>query len=217
MLFRSDARLQWLRTLTAAQPEGATPPDWQALAAVVADHDGEVDFHHASNPAEDGLLSVGALLGLWPNLRALPHSTQPARRLDTLLARHPLPGPLPSARGDSPDAPPTWLIIDCLPALRILQGAPHTLATVGVVCLRAVLDPARLDDPAASLAAATHFLAEHGFICVHLGETNHPAVGEALFLRDEAAARLAEHGAQQQQLAQLTRTIDQLKIGRAHV
>src|SRR5690606_34859701 len=115
-------------------------------------------------------LSVGALLGLWPNLRALPHSTQPARRLDTLLAQHPLPGAL----GDSPAAPdahPIWLIIDCLPALRILQGAPRTLATVGVVCLRAVLDPARLDAPAASLAASTEFLAEHGFRCVHLGET----------------------------------------------
>ncbi|MBS0371899.1 MAG: hypothetical protein JSS57_22170, partial [Proteobacteria bacterium] len=205
-----NSRLQWLHTLIAAQPEGVTPPDWQALAAVVADHDGEVDFHHVSNPAEDGLLSVGALLGLWPNLHALPHHPRPARRLDTLLAEYPLPRHL----DNSPGAHPTWLIIDCLPALRILQGATRTLPTVGVVCLRAVLDPARLDDPAAGLAAATHFLAEQGFMCVHVGETNHPAVGEALFLRDETTALQAEHRALQQQLAQFAHSVDQLTHAR---
>jgi hypothetical protein len=208
-----ESRLQWL----PAQATSTAAPDWQALVAVVADRDGDVDFHPASNPAEDGLLPVSALLGLWPNLRALPHNTQPAQRLDTLLTRHPLPAP-------SADAA-TWLIIDCLPALRILHGAADTLNRVSVVCLRAVLDPARLADPHASLAAAADFLAGQGFRCVHVGETNHPAVAEALFLRDDktalqaaldAQAKLAtERAAQIDDLTKAKATADKLAADRA--
>ena len=37
---------------------------WRQLQAVVADTDGEADFYHYSNPAEDGLLSAESLTSL---------------------------------------------------------------------------------------------------------------------------------------------------------
>jgi len=178
----SDAkRLEWLPARAAQQ---ANSTDWLALAGVIAERDGERELHHASNAAEDGLLPASALVGLWPNLRPMSSSHQQAQRLDTLLSSHPIP--LQPGEGT------TWLIIECLPALCVLRGATQTLENVSVICLRSVLDPARLDVPEASLEAAVDFLNALGFRCAHIGETNHPAIGEALFLRDETAPLKAE-------------------------
>lgn len=178
----SDAkRLEWLPARAAQQ---ANSTDWLALAGVIAEQDGEQELHHASNAAEDGLLPASALVGLWPNLRPMSSSHQQAQRLDTLLSSH----PIPVRKGEGT----TWLIIECLPALCVLRGATQTLENVSVICLRSVLDPARLQAPEASLDAAVDFLKALGFRCVHIGETNHPAIGEALFLRDETAPLKAE-------------------------
>ncbi|MCQ4321758.1 hypothetical protein [Stutzerimonas stutzeri] len=178
----SDAkRLEWL-SARAAQQTSST--DWLALGGVLAEQDGERELHHASNPAEDGLLPASALVGLWPNLRPLSTSHQQAQRLDTLLSSY----PIPVQEGEGT----TWLMVECLPALSILRGATQTLENVSVICLRSVLDPARLEVPEASLEAAVDFLNAWGFRCAHIGETNHPAIGEALFLRDETAPLKAE-------------------------
>ena len=194
-----DTRLQWMERHAARHaPLGL---DWLALGSVVADRDGEVEFHPTSHPAEDSLLPVSMLQAVWPNLRALPRQPRHAERLDTLLLRHPVP---------AAEAGTLWLIIECLPALRILEGAPQTLASAQVVCLRVLLDEQRIDDEKTTLQAAANYLEQQGFQCVHVGETNHPAVGEALFLRDQRQQFEQQAGQLNQQIQALQQQTQQL-------
>ncbi len=155
---------------------------WQMRSAVLADHAGEACFFTASNPGEDGLVPPQQLAELWPNLRTTAERTCTTQTLHALLAEPELAG---LAGADD-----TWLVIDCLPALRILQGAGALLQRCKVIALRVLLEPLEQEEPGTTLAEAERYLAEHHFRCIHCTEENHPQIGQALFLRDDSV----QHG-----------------------
>lgn len=155
---------------------------WQMRSAVLADHAGEACFFTASNPGEDGLVPPQQLAELWPNLRTTAERTCTTQTLHALLAEPELAG---LAEVDD-----TWLVIDCLPALRILRGAGALLQRCKVISLRVLREPLEQDEPGMTLAEAERYLAEHHFRCIHCTEENHPQIGQALFLRDDSA----QHG-----------------------
>lgn len=161
-------------------PSACLRTGWRQLQAVVADTDGEADFYHYSNPAEDGLLSAESLTALWSRLRATGQRRVMTQRLDTLLAA----SVDEADRGLSGDDG-TWLLIDCLPSLAILRGAEETLKHTQVLCVRVWLDDAHLGFEEAGFAAIEAHLAGRGYRCIQVSESNHPALGEALFLRDD--------------------------------
>ncbi len=172
---------------------------WQMRSAVLAEHAGEACFFIASNPGEDGLVPPQQLAELWPNLRTTAERTCTTQTLHALLAEPELAG--------LTEADDTWLVIDCLPALHILQGAGALLQHCKVVSLRVLLEPLEQDEPGTTFAEAERYLVEHDFRCIHCAEENHPRIGQALFLRDDSV----QH---EQQIACLLQTQAELAIER---
>lgn len=167
------ARLAWAEKL-AANNAG-----WQVREAVLAAQQGEAEFHQASNPDEDGLLPAEALQTIWPNLK---NKGQVQKQTSPLQLISEQSGWLPA---DSNDL--LWLLVDCLPALPVLEGAGSMLSKTSVIWVRVLLDPPGTDN-GASLQEMQAWLTPKGYCCVHVAEGNHPAIGHALFARDWAAA-----------------------------
>ena len=164
------ARLDWVESLAAENPA------WQVRAVVLSDGNNEVDYYRASNPDQDGLISPKKLAVLWPNLHTSESMRRQTHRLDSLLGEL----ALASFRQDLS----TWLLIDCLPALTILEGAGSDLDRWSVLWLRVLLKPLADDDTVGTLNELEIYLRPRGYRCIHVFEENHPAVGKALFIRD---------------------------------
>jgi len=139
---------------------------------VVAGRSEPIIFHSYSNPAENGLLSLEPLRTLWPQLFPVSRAMVAApATIDTLIA--------------SSDIRFNWLIIDCLPAEFLLQGAMQSLMGCDVViCRIADLETnGQADD---RLSGAHSLLAEKGLRMAHQQSGRHPAIGHAVFVRDLA-------------------------------
>jgi hypothetical protein len=179
LLVDADAeRLAWAESMRAANP------GWHVSASIVCDVDDTVTYHQASNPAEDGLIPAEPLRSLWPNLQAAGQVQRAAQRLDTLLAQAAVQ--FDTSHGN------TWLLVDCLPALPILQGGTATLGQCTVISVRALLQSFAGVNPGADLAAIEGFLQGHGFKWVDTRVGHQPAIGHALFVRDQQAALEAQ-------------------------
>ena len=163
-------RLEW------AAPLVATRPGWQILSVALAEVNGEIDFYQATNPDEDGVISPERLKALWPNLHTTAQGPRFARRLDHLLAE--------TSNAIFEQAAPVWAVIDCLPALPILRGAGKYIDTWSVLWLRVLLQPTAGHEDDGMLESVDAFLKPHGFRCIDVAESNHPAIGHALFARD---------------------------------
>ena len=163
-------RLVWSQEALAQHPE------WLAITGVVGDQEADVDYYRASNPDEDGLVSPNSLNALWPNLAATEQELRPAQRLDRLLEA--------SGAAALIQTEGLWLIVDCLPALPILEGAGALLDHAGVLWLRVLLQPVVGVSDGALLDNIEAFLTARGYRRVHLAEGNHPATGHALFVHD---------------------------------
>lgn len=146
---------------------------WRLHQAVVARAAGPVPFHQASLLAESGLIEPTALRGLWANLETQCTTERPAVPLSSLQT----------------DTPFDWLMVDCLPALPIVEGAgAEQLDQVDVLLARVLLTdvPASAED--ASLEALQSFLAPRGLRLLASSVGRHPATGHALFVRDHRHA-----------------------------
>jgi hypothetical protein len=192
-------RLGWAEQLATNNP------GWQVRGQIVAGTDGPVTYHQASNPAEDGLIPAQELSAIWPNMRSAGQEQRPAQRLDTLLAQ----AGAPTTAHDN-----TWLLVDCLPALPILQGAAATLKHCTVVAVRALLQPVVGVTDGVALTEIDTCLLRHGFKCVDTIEGHQPAIGHALFVRDWQAAlqqQAQECGAQMRLVTELQARLNELQ------
>ncbi|WP_439114391.1 hypothetical protein [Hydrogenophaga sp.] len=186
----------------------SVPPrdGWRLRKQVVGPHTETVAYHQASNATESGLLEPESLRSLWPNLKTTHKQNRQAIALAELQ------------QDTSP--PANWLLVDCLPALPIIQGAAQQLAAFDVIALRVLLsntqDTGRSNDgnnthadteltQTASANALHPALQALGFRCLAIETSRHPAIGHALFVRDTAA--LAQQ--LQQQLAHQAQTLAQ--------
>jgi len=155
------------------------PPGWSYEAALLSDRDGTTCMYQASNPAESGLLKPEELNMIWPNLSTKEQEQRPVTRLESLLAE-PRHTELRAAAN-------IWCMVDCLPALPILQGAGEVLQNWSVLWLRVLLKPFDGKLQQANLPACQELLEPLGFHCLQINESNHPALGDAIFVRDWAA------------------------------
>jgi hypothetical protein len=166
----SNSRLQWAEALASRNP------GWHAVSAVLSEAEGSAEFHHTSNPDEDGLLAPELLATIWPNLKGKASEPVPLRRLDKLL----------ETSGATTSG--SWLFIDCLPALPVIKGAGKLLETCGAIWARTLLQPIDAVHDSAGIRSLEASLQPLGFHCIEIAEGNHPAVGHALFVRDWQAA-----------------------------
>ena len=197
VIIDADAsRLNWVHQQAESHPE------WTVVEAVLGREDGEADYHLASNRNEDGLIAPEALTPLWPNLRTIETVKKSIRRLDSLLQT--------DYQEILNDSRCIWAIIESLPGLSVLQGAGQELDRWSVVWVRVLLSAApqpELDN--ATLAAVEAYLAMHGFNCALVVEGNHPAVGEAIFVRDWRHVLTSQLTEQQTHFDQAVKTKDE--------
>ena len=175
---------------------------WRLRKQVVGPRTETVTYYQASNAFESGLLAPDSLRSLWPNLKTTHKQTRQAIALAELQ--------------QDADPPANWLLLDCLPAIPILQGAAHQLAGVDVIAVRVLLNesaPEAEADSSAITTITTSAAAEDqlqpalqalGFRCLAIETSRHPALGHALFVRDTAtqASQLQHKLSQQAQTHQ---------------
>lgn len=192
-----DTQFQYLQH-TLMTREG-----WQLHKQVVAAETGSVAFHHASNPAESGLVEPENLRPLWPNLKTRHISKRQAISLAELLA-----GTKPAAN---------WLLIDCLPAGALLSGAGRALATFDVIVTRTLLPEAGADISAAQADAnsITQLLKAHGLRTVTSQASRHPRIQHAVWVRDVVAETKAKETALAQVHALKQETLELVKAREA--
>ena len=148
-------------------------PGWSSVRAVLADSETERDYFKASNPRESGLLAPESLAGIWRNIKTLSRHRVVTKTMDVLL------------EGFSADVPKfNWIVVNCLPALSVIQGAVSCLKACDVIVTRAVLDQSVETDPSSTLSALDDYLTDRGFRRVSVQEERHPALGSAIFVRD---------------------------------
>lgn len=151
---------------------------WRTIEAVLDSTDATAPFHAMNHAGESGLLPDSTLQQLWPNIRSLHSATRPTQQLDTLLAGD----PGLSALGEEAAG---WLIVDCLPALRVLRGAAQHLQRCAVVAARVLVGRAAeagIQD--ATLAELQSALTPLGFRHALSLEETHPDIVTAIFVRD---------------------------------
>jgi predicted nucleic acid-binding Zn-ribbon protein len=166
VLVEADStRFGWAHELASQSP------GWRAIEAIVAAADGDVTYHKASNPDEDGLVQPDSLVQLWPRLRGAGTEKRTALPLDALLA------PLPHAERLN------WLIIDCFGTGQILEGAQAALAHADVVVLRSILDTQGDILAASSHAWQADQIRAAGLQALPFFESTHPLAGYAVFVR----------------------------------
>lgn len=166
-----DARAE---AIEALQKQSSDEPYCTAVQAVIASQTGSTAFHLANKPDESGLIAPEALQPLWRNLTTRKTEQLEALTLPDLVARVEL----------GVDSQANWLVVDCLPALPVLQGAGNLIDDVEVLELRCVRDEAIAVEQGASLASIKQWLEQLGFRLVQQAEESHPQLVKAVFCRD---------------------------------
>ncbi|MER2554399.1 MAG: hypothetical protein ABTQ28_14165 [Thauera sp.] len=166
--------VECLQRQVSAWPKGI------AVRAVIAGQSGLADFHIASNVAESSLIPPTALEGLWRNLKTRDVEVVETLTLPDLLAR------LESPVGTQWN----WLVVDCLPALPLLESAGSLVDTLDVLELRCIRDTAEISRLEAVLSTCAAWLEARGFRLVAEEEETHPELCTAVFCRD--AGKLSE-------------------------
>ena len=172
---------------------------WEAHLAVLAECAGSAHFYRASNPAESSLLAPMALQALWRNLQTEAQLSCTTTTVDALLVGR--------------ENPCNWLVVDCLPALPIVQGAVQSLAAVDILLARVLVAADVLPGLGATHAELDSFLAAQGFTCLFTEEERHPALATVAYARPwrsqhqrALAQEIAQNKGLQAQLAQLTQS-----------
>ena len=194
---------------------------WEAHLAVLAECAGSAHFYRASNPAESSLLAPLALQALWRNLQSEAQLSCTTTTVDALLVGR--------------ENPCNWLVVDCLPALPIVQGAVQSLAAVDILLARVLVAADVLPGLGATHAELDSFLAAQGFTCLFTEEERHPALATVAYarpwrsqhqralaqgiaqnkgLQTQLAQSLQTHAEMAQQLAERQVQIEQLTVAR---
>lgn len=166
-----DARRECIEPL---QKQCVALPNATAVQAVIAARSGAVAFHFASKPDESALITPESLQPLWRNLTTNSMDEVEAVTLPDLLA----------SLAPEPDFRCNWLVIDCLPALSVLEGAGEIVEDFDVIELRCVRDGTVLMGGGVSLESSEQRLKARGFCLAALFEEIHPQLCKAVFCRD---------------------------------
>ncbi|MBY0444306.1 MAG: class I SAM-dependent methyltransferase [Burkholderiales bacterium] len=155
---------------------------WQAHTAVMWHESAEISFYQAANPAENSSLPPDTLANLWPNFKTLGQEQRQTTTLNHLINEI------------QAETPPNWLIVDCLPALNIIQGAGAWLNHCEVIIARVLLSDKGFTGLNTSKEELDTYLNSQGFHFVSIQEERHPNIGNALYVRngEQAVKHLAQ-------------------------
>jgi hypothetical protein len=165
MLVEADGDLfQLLQRVTSQHTQ------WQLNQQLVAPDNGPVIFHQASLSSENGLLQPELLRSLWSNLKTRSQQTLQPISLKRLI--------------HDGQSPVNWLLVDCLPALPIIESAGPALDSINVIMARVILDESSLCDRTTHLVSLQAALNDDHFRLLTIEPSRNHAVGYALFARN---------------------------------
>lgn len=149
---------------------------WRVTGQVVGGETGSAVFYHASHGAESGLIDPESLRSVWSNIKTRRSEAKRAITLEDLLKE---------------GTTANWLLVNCLPARPILEGAGRILERVDVIVARVLLDDGVLPG-SGNREDLTRYLEPFSFRCVAVESERHPALARALYVRDlqEVARKL---------------------------
>ena len=165
--------------------------NWIFINAIAGSKAENSTFFHLSNVAESSLLAPECLSNIWRNLNILEERS---------VVISPLVDILDKVELDFKNL--NWLIIDCLPALPVLQGAGHYNSGWEVISVRVIVDEGICAGQGASKREVDNYLSLLGFRCVSVEEERQPAIARALYVRDWSYLETQAKAAQEQQLAE---------------
>lgn len=154
---------------------------WSVHRALLSSEAGPRTFYLASNPKESGLVSPDDLTFLWRNLKTEEERELNATTLADLLAS--------SGAGVI-----NWAVIDCMPALPVIQGAGRQqLDAWDVIAARTMLERKQLRESGISKPELDDFLAGYGYRAVAWEEELQPLLAAVLYVRDWKSSCSAVH------------------------
>jgi len=138
------------------------PREWKVVNALVYKDQTQCEYYHTSNGAASGLEHPDTLSAIWPNLSINSVEVRESVSIPTLL--------------EEVDAQNiNWLIIDCTPALKLLQEGESTLHQCDVVVARVLKE----EKPALDA-----WMQEHGLHSATLFEENNPQVVMVVYVKE---------------------------------
>ena len=143
---------------------------WKVLHQVVSDQEEECLFYRLSNSAESSLVHPDLLKALWPNISTKEELSCSTVTLDGLVQE----------KGYKAN----WLVIDTLPAEKILDGAQAMLANLDLVIVRVIKADETVSSFSGSCIGIDAFLKNYGLLRFGVESERHPALGLALYVRD---------------------------------
>lgn len=149
----------------------ARQPTWQICNEVISKDAGPINFHETSLPSENSPIAPEQLLELWPNLKLIQVQERQGITLDQLL------------NGTVPEI--NWLLIDCLPAIPMIEGMENSLDLIDVINARVIIPNTVFWPEYANLDLLKDFLESKGFRFMAVDASRHPSIGHALFIREE--------------------------------
>ncbi|MDD2741555.1 MAG: hypothetical protein PHV02_04730, partial [Rhodocyclaceae bacterium] len=161
------------RNYAALKSQTNAHPGWLTAHAVVDLVNGEKEFFAASHGGESGLIDPDLLIPIWRNLRKTGTRASAATRLDQLLDDRKLCC-----------ASFNWLIVACLPAIRIIESLGQGIENLDVVVARVILPQSGLGELEAGLSELNIFLDKHGFRCLYIEETRTPLIAHVIYVRN---------------------------------
>ena len=147
------------------------PEQCRISHTILWNEEARLTFHRASNPALSSVISPDSFTPLWPNLTERDAELRRSETIDRLLDQNNMPVC-------------NWYIIDCLPALPVLQGAEAKIEECEVVLARVLYDSNAMPEAGTGKSEVDGWLGEKGFRLIASFEEDHPEVGLALYLRD---------------------------------
>lgn len=149
---------------------------------VIAPTEEEVSFFFANNKAENGLIRPEFLHTLWPGLKTVDFQQKKTYAFPSMLSN------AIDSDGSAFNLS-HWLMLDCLPAVSLLQAIEEKLHLIDVILVRVLLD-VELDVEdgkllsIAGLKQVEQLLVRMGMRRVVLKSAHHPAMAQVLFVRD---------------------------------
>jgi hypothetical protein len=152
---------------------------WRLCEQLIAPSANSTIFYQSNYPSESGLLKPESLQDLWPNLTTCHQQAFQAITLKQLV------------QSSEPSA--NWLLLNCFPALPILEAAGDALEGIEVIVARILLYKSPEVHGNASLTSLQPFLEERHFRFLTLETGRHPNIGHALFVRDPQSIEKNKH------------------------
>ncbi len=157
----------------------AQKPNWRIYNEVISNDGSIIDFYKTTLSSEDSTISPAKLEEFWPNLKALKATQRESIILHELI--------------DDRKPAMNWLLIDCLPALSIIEGAKDRLDDINVVMTRVIISKANNQLDCANLKPVQDFLESKGFRLHTVEASRHPSLGHALFVKEHCINDVDTH------------------------